>query len=121
MKKYILLTLAVFLLASCTKPLYKFYNYDEATFKYSNSSEIKDLRKVSKSYAQIVEDKKKKSSSKKEKKSKNRIPPGACVDYAYLLILQGDTIKAKSYLIKEKHLYPESSKFVENIEKQLGL
>ncbi len=121
MKKYILLIIAFFLLNSCTKPLYKFHNYDEATYKYSTSSEIKDIKKVSKSYAKIVEDNKKKSSSKKAKKQKNTIPPGACVDYAYLFLLQGDTIKAKAYLTKEKHLYPESSKFVENIEKQLGL
>lgn len=120
MKKYIFLISSVLLLASCSKPLYKYHNYDEAAYKYCVAFENKDIRKAAKSYKEIVEENKKKS-SKNNKRKTNRIPPGACADYAYLLLMQQDTAKAKAYFLKEKHLYPESTKYIDDLQKQLGL
>ena len=120
MKKLPLLIILTVLCAACQKPLYKYKSYDEAAFKYSTAADAKDIKKALKGYKTIVETDKKKS-KKQDSKTKNRIPPGLCADYAYLLLMQGDTTKALTFFDKETHLYPESSVYVNNLKKQLGL
>jgi hypothetical protein len=116
-----LLGLSLLLLCgACTKPLYKYKSYDEAAYKYSVAMDEKDIKKSVKAYKSIVETDKKKNKNKKSK-NKNKIPPGLCVDYAQLLLIQGDTTKAIPFLDKEVELYPESKTAVDNLKKQLGL
>ena len=56
MKQLILIigAAALVLLASCTKPLYKYNNYDEAAFKYAVAYDEKDVKSVAKSYKSMV-------------------------------------------------------------------
>ncbi len=119
--KTIFLSLSLLLIcASCTKPLYKYKSYDEAAYKYGVALDEKDVKKSVKAYKSIVETDKKKT-KKQKSKNKNKIPPGLCIDYAQLLLIQGDTNKAIPYLDKEVELFPESKTAVDNIKKQLGL
>lgn len=108
----------VMLFASCTKDIYSYKDYDEAAYTYTASNDLKDIKKISKSYEKIVTDK---GAKKKNKFDETRIPPGACIDYAYLKLKQQDTNSAYSFLEKEVSLYPESRIYVENLKKKLGL
>ena len=123
MKQLILIigAAALVLLASCTKPLYKYNNYDEAAFKYAVAYDEKDVKSVAKSYKSMVGADRKKSKQKKDDKKKNTIPPGMCADYGYLLFLQKDTVKANAFFDKEIRLYPESKTYVTNLKKKLGI
>jgi hypothetical protein len=112
MKKYLLLFIVVGLFYGCNKEMYSYYNYDDATYFYSKSSETKDYKKLLKSYQKIVE---------KPKGKTKKVPPGACVDYGYLLLLKGDTVQAKNYFDKETVIYPESKTYVQHLKTKLGL
>lgn len=120
MKKYLIFTSLIILLISCQKPLYKYKSYDEAAFKYAIQSDVKDIKKAANGYKEIV-DTGKKIKKNTTKPKRNTIPPGACADYAYLLLMQGDTTKAITFFDKEMHLYPESTTYITNLKKQLGL
>jgi hypothetical protein len=55
-------------------------------------------------------------------KGKRKLPPpGACVEYALLLLQQGKTKEAKEYFVKETVYYPESQTYVDSLVKKLGL
>ena len=41
------------------------------------------------------------------------VPPGLYVDYAMLLLTEGDSYGARDFLIKERELWPESAKFMD--------
>lgn len=121
MKKTILILLlvsCVFALFSCTKQMYSYKDYDEATYSYFVMDKAKDLKKISKSYEKIVSAK---ANKKKSDFDENRIPPGACADYAYLLLQQKDTTQAYIWLEKEVELFPESKPYVESLKRDLGL
>lgn len=103
---------------SCTKELYSYKDYDEAAYSYAKTTGDRDLKKIQKSYEKIVTSK---GSKKKSEFDETRIPPGTCVDYAYLMLQQQDTNSAYIWLEKEVSLYPESKTFVETFKKNLGL
>ncbi|MDR1846690.1 MAG: DUF4810 domain-containing protein [Bacteroidales bacterium] len=113
MKKTILVIACVICLSSCNKVLYNYYNYNELAYTYSKGGwEDKEMKKMVKQYKKIVE----------IPKGKTVVPPpGCCVDYACMLIQQGDTTKAKVFFDKEILLYPESKMYVDNLKKEIGL
>ncbi len=118
MKNIAIIFLCLVLFSSCTKQLYKYKGYDEMAFKYTVATDEKELKKAVKGYKSLVEGDKNK---KKKSKKKNTLPPGVCVDYAQLLLLQGDTVKALTFFDKEVHLFPESKNFVESIKRKNGI
>ncbi len=116
--KYILLIILSIIAVACQKAPYKYKSYDESAYRYANALDNKDIKKAIKGYKEIVEADKKGS---KNQKTKNKIAPGMCIDYARLLLLQGDTTKAQTFFDKETHLFPESKTYVDNLRKDLGL
>ncbi|MCQ2327273.1 MAG: DUF4810 domain-containing protein [Bacteroidales bacterium] len=121
MKRYLFFSgclALVMMFVSCSKDIYSYKDYDEAAYTYTTSNDLKDIKRISKSYEKIVTDK---GAKKKNKFDETRIPPGACIDYAYLKLQQQDTNSAYSFLEKEVSLYPESRTYVENLKKKLGL
>lgn len=119
-KKITLIGACLILFSCCSKQLYKYGSYDEAAYKHATDLDGKDIKKVLKAYKIIVEPNKKKYKTQNTK-HKNKIPPGLCVDYAQMLLIQGDTIKALSFLDKEITLFPESKTYVDGLKKQWGL
>ncbi len=116
MKKILLAVLATgFLASACSKVLYTHYDYDEVVYFYAKSEQqpdSKELKKLIKSYKQIVDN----------PKGENLVPPpGSYADYAYLLFLNKDVDNAKVYFQKEYVTYPESRTYVESVMRRLGL
>lgn len=129
-KKYYfgtLLATAVVVLSSCTKTLYTYKDYDDATYTYVSSlgGEKVDMKNIQKSYQTIVGEKQMKKKMKNKDSKTNfdeyRIPPGACADYGFLLCKQKDTTNAQIWFNKEVELYPESKTYVDKLRKEFGL
>lgn len=113
MKKLLIIVFSVLILGSCSNELYNYYDYDNLLYAYTTRDiSQKEIKKFSRKYSKIVD----------SPKGKRKLPPpGACVEYGYLLFLQGKTVEAKDYLIKETVIYPESQTYVNALIKNLGL
>ncbi|MDD4002260.1 MAG: DUF4810 domain-containing protein [Bacteroidales bacterium] len=113
MKKLLIIVFSLLFLGACSNELYKYYDYDNLLYAYSSREfSEKEIKKFSKKYSRIVDS---------PKGKRNLPPPGACVEYGYLLFLQGKTKEAKEYLMKEAIIYPESQVYVDSLIKTLGL
>ena len=113
MKKLFIVLVCFIAFSGCQKALYLHHNYDELTYTYSKGGwDDKETKRLIKQYKVIVD---------LPKKSKIIPPPGACADYAYMLLQQRDTVKAKEFFDKEMLIYPESKTYVEKLKTDLGL
>lgn len=113
MKKLVCIAVvAVLALSSCGSPktLYSWYNYEDATYKYSKTSTDELQAKVLEQYAKLTT---------KQKGTRGVVPPGLYSEYGFLLCKTGKKDEGLSYLKKEVALYPESEKFISRIIKQL--
>ena len=93
--------------------MYNWDNYSSTTFKYVKNGDeseesVQDLINV---YRTIM--------SNQAGTYRGTIPPGVCADYGYLLVRSGKIEEGKELLLKEKELYPESSKFIDSIVKKI--
>lgn len=104
--------ICAFLLASCTtsKPLYSWYNYEDATYEYSKKTTPELQVKVLEQYQKIIG---------KQKDLRKVVPPGMYAEYGFLLYKTGKTQEGLSFLKQEIKLYPESEKYISRIIKQL--
>ncbi len=118
-KSFIIILLVGVLFLSCTKTLYDYKDYDDAVYSYISKDETTDVRNIAKSYQSIVG--KKEMKKKKTDFNPERIPPGACADYAYILYQQKDTAGANVWFAKEIELYPESEAYIVKLKQELGL
>lgn len=116
MKKTILkaaaLGLIVCAMASCstTKPLYSWYNYEDATYSYGKKATPELYKKMMETYAKM---------EAKQKGTRKVVPPGFNAEYGYLLYKENKKEEALKYLNKEIELYPESKTYVSRIIKQI--
>lgn len=113
MKKLVIIVFCALIFGSCSNALYKYYDYDNLLYAYGTRDfSEKEIKKFSRQYSKIVE---------LPKGKRNLPPPGACVEYALLLLQQGKTKEAKEYFVKETVYYPESQTYVDSLVKKLGL
>ncbi|MGN1257082.1 MAG: DUF4810 domain-containing protein [Bacteroidaceae bacterium] len=99
-------------LTSChtTQSLYSWYDYEDATYKYSKRTTDELQVKVLEQYQKITE---------KQKGVRGVVPPGMYAEYGYLLFKTGKKEEGLSFLNKEIELYPESKTYISRIIKQL--
>lgn len=112
MKKFFVAAAAVLLMASCstTKPLYSWYNSEDASYQYTKHLTEQDLAHAMAQYEKVIT---------QQKGSRATVPPGASAEYGYLLVKSGQKAKGLELMKAEMNLYPESKVFISRIVKQL--
>ncbi len=113
MKKLLLSVVCMIAIASCTtsqKPLYSWYDSEDATYKYTKRGTEELLTKAMAQYEKVIE---------KQKGSRKVVPPGVNAEYGYLLIKSGKKEEGLALLRAEIKAYPESEKFISRIINQL--
>ena len=110
MKKIIFISTIALLLASCTtqKHLYSWGKYELTSYNYLKNSDEKSTQELIKTYQQIIA---------KQKGTRRVVPPGIYADYGFILLQTNKTKEAKTMLLKEIDLYPESEIFIARILK----
>ncbi len=96
------LLVGVALVASgCVQTKYQWGGYEQALYSYYKTpAEIE-------SYAEELAD------TIADGEGEGKVPPGIYAEFAYVLMLQGDSKKAISFFEKEKKLWPESARFMD--------
>lgn len=112
MKKIIISMVCIALLASCVtvKPLYSWYNSEDASYQYTKKMTEKSLTEAEKQYEKVL---------KKQKGTRRVVPPGTKAEYGYLLYKNGSEERGIELLKEEMKQYPESETFISRIVKQL--
>lgn len=102
------------LMASCgsTKAMYKWYDYDKASYNYTKAPTDENLEKLLVQYEKIV--------NEQTNTLRETCPPGICADYGYALIKSGKEAQGQELLAKELELYPESKVLIERIKKMMN-
>ena len=74
MKKIILISITIFLLASCTtqKPLYTWGKYESTSYNYLKNSDEASTQQLIETYQEIIN---------KQKGTRGVVPPGIYADY----------------------------------------
>ena len=96
------LLVGIALVASgCVQTKYQWGGYEQALYDYYKTpAEIE-------SYAEELAD------TIDDGEREGKVPPGIYAEFAYILMLQGDSKKAISFFEKEKKLWPESARFMD--------
>ena len=112
MKKVLSIALLVGLMASCSvpKPLYSWYNYEDATYQYDKKQSEATQQHLLEVYQKMIE---------KQNGLRKTVPPGLNAEYGFLLCKLGKKEEGIKYLKAEIALYPESAAYVSRIIKQL--
>lgn len=112
MKKLLFIATTVIVLASCgtSKPLYYWYDIEDASYKYTKRQTDQALAKAIAQYNKIITSK---------KGTRGVVPPGINAEYGYLLVKAGKKEEGLSLLKAEMDAYPESKVFISRIIKQL--
>jgi hypothetical protein len=113
MKKYLMIIATGLFMVSCAtteKPLYSWYDSEDATYQYTKKGEEKLLIKAMEQYEMVI---------KKQKGTRGIVPPGANAEYGFFLFKAGKKEEGLALLKEEMNLYPESEKFISRIIKQL--
>lgn len=113
MKKIVLSALCLIALASCgtsQKPLYSWYNSEDATYKYTKRGTDELLEKAMEQYKKVIE---------KQKGTRQVVPPGVNAEYGYLLYKAGKKDEGLALMRAEIKAYPESETFISRIINQL--
>lgn len=110
MKKLLIISITVLLLASCTtqKPLYSWDKYETTSYNYLKNSDDKSTEELLETYQNIIEN---------QKGTRGVVPPGVYADYGFVLLQADRTEEGKAMLLKEVALYPESKIFIDRILK----
>lgn len=112
MRTIIFTLTSLVLLVSCapTKTLYSWNNYEITSYNYLKNSDEKAIQELIKTYKQIIG---------KQTGTRRVVPPGIYADYGFVLMQANRTNEAKTFLLKEVELYPESKQFIEKILKMI--
>lgn len=112
MKNFFFPIVAGFLLYSCSvqRPLYSWYNTEDATYQYTKRGTDELLTKAMAQYELVI---------KKQKGSRQVTPPGVNAEYGFLLYKAGKKDEGISLMKEEIQLYPESEKYISRIINQL--
>lgn len=115
MKKTILFLVSgmtLLALSSCgsSKTLYSWYDYEDATYKYTKNPDEKRQERMMNQYAKVLQ---------KQKGTRKTVQPGLYAEYGYMLVKAGKKEEGLELLNKEMELYPESKVYVSRIIEQL--
>lgn len=112
MKKIMICAICIAFFTSCTttKPLYSWYDSEDASYQYTKKMTDKSLEKAEKQYEKVL---------KKQKGTRKVVPPGTNAEYGYILYKNGSEQRGLELLKEEMKLYPESETFISRIVKQL--
>ena len=109
----LVLTLLIFtaFLSGCksTPPMYMYENYSESFYALKKESGHESDAQWQSSLESIV----KKSNAKAV-----RVPPGIYANLGYIQLKSSNYPKAIAFFEQEKSIYPESSRFMENLIKK---
>lgn len=113
MKKIFLILTAVMLLClmSCASDpknvqLYKWYDYENASYKYLKNADDKSLENLIKTYEKIIYG--------SDGGYLNQVPPGVYADYGFFLMQMGDYDRGYEMIEREMELYPQSVYFLDS-------
>lgn len=112
MKNAIILATSVIILAACntTKPLYSWYDSEDASYQYTKKMTDDSFKKATKQYEKVLQ---------KQKGTRKVVPPGTNAEYGYMLYKSGNTERGIELMKEEMKQYPESETFISRIVKQL--
>ncbi len=113
MKNLITAILAAGMLYSCgtvQKPLYSWYDSQDATYQYTKRATENDLNRAMAQYELVIN---------KQEGERMVVPPGMNAEYGFLLYKAGKKNEGIALLKEEIHLYPESERFISRIINQL--
>ena len=96
------------LFSSCVtqSSLYSWGNYSNDVYSYYKEQTPASLERLTETYENLLDH---------QSGTRGVTPPGAYVEYGYLLCLQGQKEKGLDMINREKELYPESAIFVDRI------
>ncbi|MCM1079394.1 MAG: DUF4810 domain-containing protein [Bacteroidales bacterium] len=99
-------------LSACgpSKTLYSWYDYEDATYKYTKNPDEKHQEKMMNQYAKVLQ---------KQKGTRKTVQPGLYAEYGYMLVKAGKKEEGLELMNKEIELYPESKAYVSRIIEQL--
>lgn len=95
---------------STQKPLYSWYDSEDATYKYTKRGTDKLLEKAIAQYEKVIT---------KQKGIRKVVPPGVNAEYGFLLYKVGKKEEGIKLLKEEIKTYPESEQFISRIINQL--
>ena len=99
MKKVLSIALLVGLMASCSvpKPLYSWYNYEDATYQYDKKQSEATQQHLLEVYQKMIE---------KQKGLRKTVPPGLNAEYGFLLCKLGKKEEGIKYLKQKSPFIP---------------
>lgn len=112
MKKILLIAISL-IIFGCSNDLYKYHDYDNLVYAYGKRDlNEREIKRLTRQYDKIIT----------QPKGKRKLPPpGACIDYGYLLYITDKKDKALEMLNNEILLYPESKTYVNKLKQELAL
>ena len=87
-------------------PIFYWGDYSETLYTYKKTPDKKTLDAHKKTLLNIISE---------APKNKQRIPPGVCAEYGYLLLNEGKESEGLEFLRKEQELFPESRSFIQRL------
>jgi len=113
MKNTTIYLLLILLIVGCVPPQTMYYwgDYSDTLYKYKKDAtpEMLDIHKTE--LLDII---------LKSNEKGLRIPPGINAELGYIYLLQEQYDQAMVYLKKEKSIYPESTKFIDDLLQNLN-
>lgn len=108
----LLLVSGLLLCASCSssKPLYGWYGYESAAYRYSKRATPEMEKRLLLEYRKMVS---------RPKGVRKAVPPGLYAEFGFLLCQTGHRTEGLAFLREEVKAYPESEKYISRIIKQL--
>jgi hypothetical protein len=107
MKNTSIILLLIVLIMGCTpQTMYYWGDYSNSLYKVKKDATPEMLDKHKIELLEII---------KKSNEKSLRVPPGINAELGYIFLLQEQYDQAIIYLNKEKSIYPESTKFVDDL------
>lgn len=112
MKAVFIVIFFTIFLSGCqtTKPMYEYENYAESFYSMKKEGGEETAVKWKASLEKII---------KKSKAKAVRVPPGVYANLGYIHLKGNDSDSAITYFEQEKQLYPEATKFMDNLIKKI--
>tara|TARA_R110001583_G_scaffold3812_4_gene23279 strand:+ start:1519 stop:1869 length:351 start_codon:yes stop_codon:yes gene_type:complete len=108
MKTVFVVAFVTIFLAGCqtTKPMYEYENYSESFYSMKKEGGEETAAQWKISLESIIE---------KSKVKAVRVPPGIYANLGYIHLKANNSEKAIAFFEQEKQIYPEASKFMDNL------
>jgi len=108
-----LILLSAIFFAGCAtqKQMYSWGDYSSSLYKLKKDPCEENLMKHKQVLLKIIED---------SKENSLRVPPGVYCEYGYILMKEGKSDEALSYLDLEEKTYPESAVFIKRLKSQFA-